>query len=392
MVLRRMTVAGGRMVLRWADLARRKLVNATAGSGAQIRLPRNLPGLLLEGGDGPRREGAIRRLIDNVAVDAISFELYTTLGAGFRRSGEYANAIAVHEHLVSSESLGAALRHQATLELATDYSVAGLLDRADALLGSVLQANPGDADVRYRALRLCEKQQDWKEALKLAQGGPLHSELPVQDLLAQYCCEIAAEERLAGNADLAEQWLQKALIKEPQCGRALIGLCELCIERRDCESARAHFDRIERHHPALAPEVAEPLFWLLRESGDSATLRRHLQTIRNRRNSYTVIKLARDAIQELEGEKAATRFFIEQVALRPSLKGLHDWAERELQVTRSREKDKIAAIVRMLRGVVDEKPVYQCNQCGYRCNQLQWRCPGCETWKSVNVIVGAEGE
>ena len=118
----------------------------------------------------------------------------------------------------------------------------------------------------------------------------------------------------------------------------------------------------------------------------------HLTYIRGRHNSYSVIKLARDAVSELEGEKAASVFFVEQIARRPSLRGLRDWAERELATTKSRDKDKIASIVDMLRGVTGEKPVYRCERCGYRCKQIQWRCPGCENWNSVKVIIGAEGE
>ena len=114
--------------------------------------------------------------------------------------------------------------------------------------------------------------------------------------------------------------------------------------------------------------------------------------MRGRQNSYSVIKLARDAIRKLEGEQAASDFFIEQLSKRPSMKGLRDWAEYEFKASKSQDKEKVAAVVEMLRDVTDEKPVYLCDKCGYRCTQIQWLCPGCENWNSVKVIIGAEGE
>lgn len=338
------------------------------------------------------RDTVLANMLDKVAIDDTSFDLYLTLGAAFRRNGEYSRAVAVHEQLVSAQQLSAAQQHQSTLELASDYAVAGMLDRAETLLLSLVQKNPAHAENRTQLLRIFEKQQDWQQAIEHARSGPVKSPLPAVELIAQYQCELAEDAFEAGHTDSARERLADAFKMEPQCGRALLMVCQHAIDSGDSAGALAAFDRIEKHHPELAPEKAAAIFYLLRESGDQALLSAHLAYIRQRQNSYTVIKLARQAIAELEGEKAAAHFFLEQVSRRPSLQALYDWAERELEVTKSREKDKMVSIVQMLRGVVDEKPVYRCNQCGYRCNELQWRCPGCESWKSVQVIIGVEGE
>lgn len=164
------------------------------------------------------------------------------------------------------------------------------------------------------------------------------------------------------------------------------------IELKKYPDAIASFEQVEKHHPELVPEIAESYFFALHENGDQQALQKHLEYVRGRQNSYTVVTLARDAIGKLEGEQAASEFFIEQLAKRPSLKGLRDWAEYELELTRPADKPKVAAMVEMLRDVTDEKAVYLCDRCGYRCKQIQWQCPGCENWNSVKVIIGAEGE
>lgn len=384
-------VVACRDISHWLERSSGRIWRFVKGAG-EPRLPAQLKGMLAEHGDMLAHDTVLAAMVERVGIDANSYDVYQTLGAAFRRNGEFARAVALHEHMSSATTLSTAQRHKATLELAADYSVAGMLDRAEALLTALLDENPGNAETRNQLLRLYEKQQDWQQAIDCAATGTLSLALPADELIAQYCCELAIAHQQEGDSEAARSWLEEALKKEPDCGRARLMQCETAIASRDSIAALAVFERIERHHPELAPEIAAAVFSLLREAGDESLLASHLDYVRTRQNSYTVIKLAREAIAELEGGKAAERFFLEQVARRPSLQALYDWAERELTVTKSREKDKIAAIVQMLRGVVDEKPVYSCDQCGYRCNELQWRCPGCESWKSVKVIIGVEGE
>ena len=84
--------------------------------------------------DRIERDSELDALLRQYPVAEDSFDIYRTLGDAFRRRGEYSRAIGVHEHLLSSGSLGQAQRQQAILELSRDYAGAGLLDRVEALL------------------------------------------------------------------------------------------------------------------------------------------------------------------------------------------------------------------------------------------------------------------
>ncbi len=331
-------------------------------------------------------------LLEQYAVDENSVELYLTLGDAFRRRGEYSRAIAVHEHLLSNGHLSNEQQRKVKLELARDYAGAGLLDRVEALLKPLVRDNPEDAASQASLLRLYEKQQEWQDAIELASVSTSMAAAERASLKAQYYCELAVIAELEDDLPAMEKWLQHALKSEPHCSRALVMLGRYCIELKQYREAISNFEQIEKHHPELVPEIAESYFFALHEVDDEETLRKHLEYIRGRQNSYSVIKLARDAIGKLEDEKQASQFFIEQLARRPSLKGLRDWAEYEIQLVKAEDREKVAAVVDMLRDVTDEKPVYLCNKCGYRCKQIQWLCPGCENWNSVQVIIGAEGE
>lgn len=342
--------------------------------------------------DRVERDPELEGLLSHYPVDDSSFDIYRTLGDAFRRRGEYARAIGVHEHLLTSGKLGSQQRRKAILELSRDYAGAGLLDRVESLLVPLVQEDPTEQEVSTQLLRLYEKQQDWQRAIDLATNNLSIPELERNELISQYCCEIASIKELEDNLQESENWLNRALKIEPTCSRALLMLGRQSIQIKDFDTALEYFNELEWHHPELSPEIAESVFYALQESGNSEAMQQRIDYIKKRHNSYSVIKLARDAISQLEGEKSASDFFIEQVARRPSLKGLRDWAERELETTKPQDKEKVAAMVEMLRHVVEEKPVYRCDRCGYRCKQIQWRCPGCENWSSVKVIIGAEGE
>ncbi len=352
----------------------------------------DLSTLLPDHDDRVERDAELNGLLEQYAVDETSVDLYLTLADAFRRRGEYSRAIGVHEHLISSGTLTDEQRRLVTLELSRDYAGSGLLDRVEALLVPLVNDYPHEMDARGSLLRLYEKQQDWQSAIELARDSQGMAEEQKSALVAQYSCEIAGLKELEDNLAESEAWLKKALKSDPQCSRALLMLGRQSIELKNYNKALEYFGQIEKHHPEFAPEIAPSVFHALREGGDGEAMQKHLAYIRERQNSYSVIKLARDAISEREGDKSASEFFVEQIARRPSLKGLRDWAERELETTRPRDKDKVASIVAMLQGVVGEKPVYRCERCGYRCKQIQWRCPGCENWNSVKVIIGAEGE
>ena len=352
----------------------------------------DLSTLLPDHNDQIERDLELNNLLEQYAVDNNSVELYLTLGDAFRRRGEYSRAIAVHEHLLSTGHLSDDQQRKVKLEMARDYAGAGLLDRVEALLKPLVKANPEDAASQASLLRLYEKQQEWQDAIELASVSTSMAAAERAALKAQYYCELAVIAELEDDLPAMEKWLQQALKSEPHCSRALVMLGRYCIELKQHREAISNFEQIEEHHPELVPEIAQSWFFALHEVDDEETLRKHLEYVRGRQNSYSVIKLARDAIGKLEGEARASEFFIEQLAKRPSLKGLRDWAEYELQLIKTEDREKVAAVVDMLRDVTDEKPVYLCNRCGYRCKQIQWLCPGCENWNSVKVIIGAEGE
>jgi len=140
------------------------------------------------------------------------------------------------------------------------------------------------------------------------------------------------------------------------------------------------------------PEIISPLFESLEASGNRDALRDYVDRIKGRMNAYSVIKVTRDMIEKLSGQTDADQFFKDQIVKRPSLKGLRDWARGQLAKSPVSEREKVAAMCDMLDQVVNDKPSYQCLDCGFRGQSIYWRCPSCGHWDTVQTIIGAEGE
>src|SRR4030095_14771419 len=76
---------------------------------------------------------AIESFIEVVKVDPQTVDLHFALGSLFRRRGEIAGAIRMHQNLLDRPDLPTDKREMATYELAQDFHRAGLLDRAEEL-------------------------------------------------------------------------------------------------------------------------------------------------------------------------------------------------------------------------------------------------------------------
>jgi len=144
--------------------------------------------------------------------------------------------------------------------------------------------------------------------------------------------------------------------------------------------------------PELMPAIIDAWFDALINAGDESALRTFIDRIQHRRNAYSVVRTTRTVIEKMDGLEQADRFFKNQILRRPSLKGLRDWAQDQVAISKPDEREKVQIIFTMLDTVVEDKATYQCGRCGFLGNELHWRCPSCTNWDSIQPIIGMEGE
>ncbi|MDO6462049.1 lipopolysaccharide assembly protein LapB [Granulosicoccaceae sp. 1_MG-2023] len=330
-----------------------------------------------------------------VGIDRLDQEMVETqlaLGNLFRNRGQFDHAIRIHENLVTRAAAHSDAHADALLELAADYSASGLFDRAEEIYGDLLN-NKRHADTARDALiGIFEREKDWPRAIRLAEEQQRSGEHYRQIQLGHYYCELAEQAVRNDERETARLYLKKALAEHPASARANILRANLAMGRGDYSRAIECYTAVEKANPDLAPEIISPLLEAFERAGDTRALKAYIRHVRSRNNAYSVIRVTQQAIRRIDGDAAADRFFKEQILKRPSLKGLRDWAQSELDKNKRGEKDKFAVIINMLDSVVEDKPAYVCSACGFEARSLHWQCPSCGTWDSVRTFIGAEGE
>lgn len=119
---------------------------------------------------------AIRRHPDAVG-------LQSSVGVVLRLNGQPDRAIEVHQAVLARPALPDQERQAVELELAEDYRAAGILDRSETLLRSLVQGSVAEQAHR-KLLMLMQRQRRWAEALQsadwLAHRSPTDAALNLQ--------------------------------------------------------------------------------------------------------------------------------------------------------------------------------------------------------------------
>jgi len=371
----------------WFAARRSAVVRPDAFWNTSANFHAGLNKLLNDSGDLP---GELFDTLNDTDKDTADTHL--ALGNLYRRRGDVNRAISLHESLLDKPELGESVHSAALLALAKDYDSAGLLDRAQQTLTTLIESGQRLPDGYAAMLTLHERERAWDRAIETANEIERVAGKDRSELIAHYYCELALEASSAGYTDQAKKLTADALARCEQCARAHVMLATFARDDGDNALAIHHYANVEKLRPELMPEIIDAWFDALLKNADETMLRDFIDHIRQRRNAYSVVRTTRSVIEKLDDVETANRFFKDQILLRPSLKGLRDWAQDQVAVSKPGEREKVQVICAMLDKVVEDKPTYQCGSCGFLGNQLHWRCPSCNNWDSVQPIIGAEGE
>src|SRR3954464_5992655 len=157
---------------------------------------------------------AIEAFIEVVKVDPETVELHFALGSLFRRRGEYARAIRMHQNLLERADLPEDQKVSALTELGQDYLKAGILDRAEEVFKK-LQSSPQGTLARRHLLEIYEQEKDWKRAVEMT-----HEVEADPRERAQYHCELAPSGGGRSRPLEARKPLEAALDANRKCVRA----------------------------------------------------------------------------------------------------------------------------------------------------------------------------
>lgn len=339
-----------------------------------------------------QQDEALEVFIRLVEVDSETIETHLALGNLFRRRGEVDRAIRIHQNLIARPNLDEESRALALLELARDYMRAGVLDRAEGLFRELVRSRTHEVEAARQLLTIYEREREWQKAIETARRLQRISGRHMGSVIAHYHCELADLERRRGDPKAARHLASRALAADPDSVRASILEGDLAVEAGQHRQAVRAFRRVETQDAAFLPEVIDPLLDSMKRAEHPSVLNAYIDRLRGRYNGFSVVRAATRVIREREGEAAARRFFREQVAQRPSLRGLREWVADEMDNASEQSRPAAEVVLGMLDQLLESKPVYHCQQCGHQGKVLHWQCPGCRNWNTVKPIIGIEGE
>ena len=357
----------------------------------------------------------IEDLLQSWDVNAENFDLHNALANMLRRKGEVDRAITIHSHLLSvakSAKLSKSQIRIATLELASDYIKAGLLDRAERLLINVVN---NSKDVEETALQMLlqvyQLEKDWDKAIVVAEQLFPHDRMQIQDRtllpgshaidIAHFYCEKATLALSQDDFIKAQQSIDAALAKHPCCARASLLQAELFFETNNIQSALLSLKALPEQDALLLVEALPLLETYL--SQDPETVVALLSSWQKAYPSVAIEQALFQSRLQLNDEQALVAYEA-MVRARPTLRGVDQFIDALATQPKyglsddgskddsSEDNQNIALIHRLVKEVVKGKPTYQCRSCGFSGSQLHWQCPQCHQWDTIRRLRGAEGD
>lgn len=335
---------------------------------------------------------AIEIFMKIAEVDSNTVETHLALGSLFRRRGEVDRAIGVHQNLISRSGLSADQRTQALLELGEDYMRAGLLDRAEKLFTELIEIEAHTPSALRHLIAIYQQEKDWTQSIEHAKRLEKVAGTDMSPVIAQFYCEIAQEALDQDRVDVARSELARALRTDSRCVRA-------SIMRGRIEYLAGNFDRaiealkqVEDQDLDYVPEILEPLIKSFHAAGRRQDCENYLRHIITKYRGISPVLALAELIEQRDGRRAAAEFIGQQLKIRPSVRGLDYLIGLNLSESEGDARENLLILQELTSRLLQGKPIYRCNNCGFGARAHHWQCPSCKLWNSVKPIHGVSGE
>jgi lipopolysaccharide biosynthesis regulator YciM len=311
---------------------------------------------------------AIEIFIQVLEVNSETVETHLALGNLFRRRGEVERAIRIHQNLIARPTLNREQRTYALLELGQDYFKAGLFDRAENLFLELAEVRAHSEQALRLLLSIYQQEKEWDKAIQTGHRLARVSGKRMDDVIAQYYCELAEQAIGKKNLGAARDFLRQAFAADANCVRASIVLGDIEAREGRFREAIEAWRRVEEQDAHYFGEVANRIADAYRRLDDE---------------QLTFAEI----VKRREGVKAAETFIVDSLRRHPNVHELHHLIELNLEQAQGTAKTDLI----LLKGIIEElrqqHQGYACQQCGFKGRSLHWMCPSCSRWNSIKPVV-----
>lgn len=331
-------------------------------------------------------------LAAGLEVNDATLDAHLALATLLRRRGEIDRAIRLHQGLLAGPRLGSESRGRVELELARDYLAAGLLNRAESLLATLVKHSSLRQAALQQMLEVHQRERDWHAAAEVARQLADRDGAAVARTLAHYLCELADEAWQAGDLAAARTHLAEALQRDQACVRASMLLGRVELDVGHYREAIVALQRIRDQDPRFLPEVLPQLRLAHHELGSERDLLRFLEASLAQHPSATLAaELAAHYVRAGEVDRAR-KLLSSTLSRRPTLQGLQVLLGHHVALFDQAEAEALSELQEASSRLLDSVDRYVCEACGFTGTVLHWQCPSCKAWGSTAPRDGIFGD
>ncbi len=336
---------------------------------------------------------AVDHFIELLQVDNETIDTHLALGNLFRSRGEVDRAIKIHQNLISRSGLTLEQKNLALKQLAKDYMVAGLLDRAEKIFEQLIE----EPEYRQSALKqlvvIAQQTREWARAIDYALQLKKTGYKKISQNIAHYYCELAMIEKSTGQHKATIQYFKKALHEDRQCVRANLSLAKLYLELGQYQNTIEYLTQVIDQDIDFVSEVLPTLHECYRHLGQEAQWAEFLRLCISKEAGVSAELMLAELVAAHESVGAAQDLLTRQLIKNPTMKGFYRLMDYHLaEAEEGRAKQSLTTLQSMVGEQMKSKPHYRCHTCGFATHSLYWHCPSCKGWGTIKPIRGLDGE
>jgi lipopolysaccharide biosynthesis regulator YciM len=339
-----------------------------------------------------QQDKAIDVFIRMLEVNSDTVETHVALGNLFRKRGEVESAIRVHQNLIARSSINEEQRTDAVLELAQDYMKAGLFDRAEGLFRELMENNVHLSSVLPLLLDIYQQEKDWEKAIAIADQMGFVGQQPARSVIAQFYCELAENARAREDVTEACSLLARASEYDPHCARARLVRGNIALQRGEYQIALESYEQVAERDIELLPEILDDMQTCHSQLGTIDSMIEYLQRVIARYPGISPVLALAEIMSHQKGNESAAEFITGEIGKRPSVRGLSRLIDLSMSRADGVAHTNLSILKNMTDQLLENKPVYNCHDCGFSGKSLHWQCPGCKHWNTIKPIHGVDGE
>lgn len=328
---------------------------------------------------------SLERLLNLSQLDDDSVDLFLKLGKTLRDKGEVDRAIHLHQSLFARTDLSKHILQTLELELAIDFSHAGLLDRAERLYLELLDAKGRIKEHASRHLvELYEDEGEWQEIYNLHVEKKLHLTLHLSKRVSHAVCELAEGAVSSSDYLQAQKLCRQALKIDPGCARSFVVSGNMAYGHQEYhEAIRCYLKAVEIDPQALI-SLLDKMIRAFKELDDPEGLLNHLGKHWHESHYVPALVAKVQCMAERDGGGAGISALLAELKNQPSNSGFFALIEMVVQHKQQLDKSQLFTLYDILRRIVDNEPKFICKNCGFKAEESHWRCPSCKDWATID--------